>query len=197
MGLLISHLKTLEAFQDRELYVFLLDYNWPDGKYEKIFKAHFQTMAQRASDANSVLVRSNRGIHFANEVLSYYRVFDLNADKVLPAILITKAHPSYFVETSGPEEHAIIDPKNDELCRDDVVLIPLKDACSSAEEFSAIIESIFVDLDSGTELQNYSMAEYDTYHQPPKHPIPERIGRALILEPNIGGVGIDLKKLFS
>ena len=200
MGLLISHLKTLEAFPDRELYIFLLDYNWPDGKYEKIFKTHFQTMAKRASDSNSVVVGSNRGIHFANEVLSFYRVFDLNADKVLPAILITKAHPSYFVETIGPEEHPIKDPTSDDLCRDDVVLIPLKDACSSAEEFSTIIESIFSDLDSGTELQNFSIAEYDTYHQYQENrrqSLSERIGNALILEPNLSGMGVDLRKLFA
>ncbi|MEM7130452.1 MAG: hypothetical protein AAF702_29270 [Chloroflexota bacterium] len=200
MGLHISHLKTLKAFPDRDLYVFLLDFGWPDGEYERIFKTHFSTMAQKASDSNSVVIRSNRGVHFANEVLSYYRIFDLNADKVLPAILITKTHPSYFVETVGPKEPRIAEPMTDELCRDDVVLIPLKDACDSPEDFTGVVESIFDDLTSGTEIRNFSIAAHDSHHRASQHSqlsIIERIGNALVLEPNISGIGVDLRKLFA
>ncbi|HAM47039.1 MAG TPA: hypothetical protein DCZ07_07810 [Alphaproteobacteria bacterium] len=196
MGLLVSHLKTLARVSDKDLYVYLLDFGWPDGKYEKLFKSHFSQLAKKASDANSVVVASNRGTHFANQILAYYKVLDLKADEVLPAILISKAAPSYFEETLGPEEHSI-DPDTDPLLREKTVFIPLKNCCQDETSFVAIIESIFSDLESGLEIGNFRVADHDEFHTNRKPSILGRVASSILLQPNIGGVGVDLRRLFS
>ena len=200
MGLYVSHITTLPSDQVRELYVYLLDYGWPEEEYEKIFRKSFESLAKRASETGAIVIASHRGVHFANEVLSYHRVFDLDASEVLPAVLITKTHPSYFVETFGPEEHPVANPELDDLCEDDVVLIPLKLACTSPEEFTSLAESIFADLTAGLALQNFRVSKYDTRVQRSTEEKSwrrtiRRLGKVIILEPNIGGLGVNLKEL--
>tara|TARA_Y100001951_G_C11209037_1_gene221833 strand:+ start:151 stop:747 length:597 start_codon:yes stop_codon:yes gene_type:complete len=196
MGLIVSHLKTLDRLPSKALYMYLLDYGWPDGKYEKLFKTHFNKLAEKASASNSVVITSNKGVHFANEVLAYYKVLDLDPSKVLPGILITKAPPSYFKETSGPEEHSI-DTVTDPLVRDGVVIIPLKACCESEADFINIIESIFSDLEKGTSISNFQVSEHDSHHRQTASAFGSRVTSAIILQPNIFGVGVDLKTLFS
>lgn len=196
MGLIVSHLKTLESFKDKNLYVYLLDYGWPDGKYEKLFKSHFTTLAHKASASNSLVITSTKGVHFANEVLAYYKVLDLDAQKVLPAILISRIHPAYFKKTDGPEEHSI-DQENDPLIRDNVVFIPLKNCCEAEADFVNIIESIFRDLERGANISNFEVAKHDEYHVKPLPTFLKRIPSAIILQPNFIGFGVDLMKLFS
>ncbi len=201
MGLYVSHLKTLPVDVQRDLYVYLLDYGWPDGEYETIFKNHFQTIAKRASEERAVVLASHRGIHFANEVLSYHRIFDFVADEVLPAVLITKTHPSYFIETYGPHEHSIQDANKDDLCVNDVVLIALKRACSSPADFKALVESIFADLGKGLELNKFRVAKHEIRNQERQQELGlkgmgRRLGRAIMLEPNFAGIGVNLKALF-
>lgn len=200
MGLIVSHITGLDSYKDRQLYVYLLDFGWPDGEYEQIFKRQFHALSNRASENKSLIISSNKGIHFANEVLSFHRVFEMDADQILPAILITKTHPSYFVETSGPIEGNIEQPESDELCRDDVVLIPLKLACSTPDAFASVIESIFSDLKEGLELRNFSVAKHDANPNniPPASSwrrMVQRVGKSILLEPNIAGVGVNLKDL--
>ena len=200
MGLYVSHMTTLLPSQRRELYVYLLDYGWPDGEYEQIFKKHFQSIAKRASENRAIVIASHRGVHFANEVLSFHQVFELDAAVILPAILITKTHPSYFVEALGPDEHPIPNPEIDELCRNDVILIPLKQACTTPDDFTSLVESIFSDLAHGLTLKDFRVAKHDSHHrqkpgQTRMQRIIRRLGKAIIIEPNIGGIGVDLKKL--
>ena len=48
MGLYISHMDTVSIKGSRSLYIYLLDYGWPEGEWEQIFKKHFMSMADRA-----------------------------------------------------------------------------------------------------------------------------------------------------
>ena len=41
MGLYISHMDTVSIKGSRSLYIYLLDYGWPEGEWEQIFKKHF------------------------------------------------------------------------------------------------------------------------------------------------------------
>lgn len=200
MGLYVSHITTLPADRRRELYVYLLDFGWPEGEYEKIFKEHFQSISRRASGAGAIVIASHRGVHFANEVLSFHRVFELDAADVLPAILITRTHPSYFVETWGEEEHPIPNPEVDDLCKSDVVLIPLKRACTTPDGFISLVESIFADLAAGLTLRKFRVAKHNTRHElmlkePTWREAVKRLGKAIVLEPNFAGIGVDLKEL--
>jgi hypothetical protein len=45
MGLYISHMDTVSIKGSRSLYIYLLDYGWPEGEWEQIFKKHFMSMA--------------------------------------------------------------------------------------------------------------------------------------------------------
>jgi hypothetical protein len=192
VGLYVSHLKSL-PYEKRSLYVYLLDYGWPEGPYETVFRNNFQAMARRASDTGSIVIASDRGVHFANEVLNWHSVNGIDADTVLPAILVTKSHPSYFVESTDEGRAA-------GSGIGDIVLIPLKKACTSPNDFSAVIESVFADLEKGLELKNFRVASHDA--STPEEPtsgfrkMATRFGKSIMLEPNISGVGVDLKKLF-
>ena len=190
MGLYVSHLKNL-PYQQRSLYVYLLDYGWPAGPYETIFRENFPALSQRASDTGSIVIASHRGVHFANEVLNWHSVNGIDADSVLPAILITKTHPNYFGESYDESQ-----PAGDEL--GELVLIPLKNACTTPEDFSRVIGSVFSDLAKGLELKNFRIASHDA-SKPVAHVRgwANRIARSVILEPNFAGMGVDLKKLFS
>jgi hypothetical protein len=193
MGLYVTHLKNL-PYEQRSLYVYLLDYGWPEGPYEKIFRDNFMTLSGRASDTGSIVIASKNGIHFANEVLSWHNVNGLDADTILPAILITKTHPNYFVESTDENR-----PAEDGL--GDIVLVPLKAACTSPEDFASTMESVFADLEKGLTLRNFRIAEHDAVAAPPKvgklRGFVARFGKSVKLEPNIYGVGVDLKKLFA
>jgi hypothetical protein len=193
MGLYVSHLKNL-PYGERSLYVYLLDYGWPEGPYEKIFRDNFQAMAQRASETGSIVIASHRGVHFANEVLNWHSVNGIDADTVLPAILITKAHPNYFVESMDESRSA-----GEGL--GEIVLIPLKAACTSPNDFAMVIESVFADLEKGLALSRFRISSHDATMAKESNAgwrgLASRIGRSILLEPNVAGVGVDLKKLFS
>jgi len=190
MGLYISHLDTVTIKGERSLYLYLLDYGWSDGKWEKLFKTHFMTIAGMATETNSVVIASPSGKHFGNEVLSYYNVGHLDADKVLPGLLITKTHPEYFQnEKSLPVDRAVPG-------MEDLLVIPVEPFCTSETDFLRAIESVFADLENGAELQNFSISEYDL-RQRDNIKIGSRAISALELKPNFFGLGVDLRKIFS
>lgn len=128
MGLYISHLDTITIKQERALYIYLLDYGWPEGEWERIFKKHFMKLADMASDSEAVVIASPRGVHFGNEVLNWHRVGSLDSNRVLPGLLITKTHPSYFSESNS--ECAPARPG-----LEDLMVIPLRDVCRDETDF--------------------------------------------------------------
>lgn len=187
MGLYISYLDTITIKETRSLYVYLLDYGWPDGEWEKIFKRHFMHMADKASQAGAVVIGSARGIHFANEVLNWHRVGDLTAEEVLPGLLITKTHPSYFKDSSD-------DGRPVEPGLEDLLVIPLRPFCHDETTFLASIEAVFADLHKGLELKNFQIAQHDPrLHR--MRDLGKRITKAIEVKPGAFGVSVDLKAL--
>lgn len=154
MGLYISHLDTITIKVNRSLYIYLLDYGWPDGNWEQIFKRHFMHMAHLASTADAVVIGSMRGVHFANEVLNWHHVGELSAETVLPGLLITKTHPSYFKE--GIDDRAEVAPG-----LGDLLVVPLKPFCHDETTFLATIEGVFADLRNDLALRNFRVASHD------------------------------------
>ena len=192
MGLHVSHLKNL-PYENRSLYVYLLDYGWPNGPYEKIFRDNFQAMSQRASETGAIVIASHNGVHFANEVLNWHNVNGLDADKILPAILVTKTHPNYFTDSYD-------DDGNGGEGLGDIVLIPLKRVCTNPDDFASVIESVFSDLEKGLELSKFRVSEHDSQNIKPTVSaftrFGTRIGKSIMLEPNFAGFGVNLKTLF-
>lgn len=190
MGLYVSNMRELPV-GDRTLYLYLLDYGWPSGEYEQLFRQNFGHLSQRASETGAVVVMSGQGVHFANEVLNWHHVFGHDSADLLPALLLTHAHPTYFASKESRESDADLG---------DLALIPLRQACTTPEDFLSIVGSIFEDLEKGLTLRNFRSEKFDIL------PVREssmwgearaRIGDALILQPNFAGVGIDLKKLLT
>ena len=187
MGLYISHMETVTIKANRSLYIYLLDYGWPDGEWEQLFKRHFMRMADRASQTGAVVIASMRGVHFGNEVLNWHRVGDLNVDEVLPGLLVTKTHPSYFVESTNDDAPAAPGLK-------DLLVIPLKPFCKDETDFVRAIEGVFSDLQDGLELKNFKIAKHDSRHST-RTDLRKRVVDAIAVKPGAFGVSVDLKAL--
>jgi hypothetical protein len=195
MGLYISSMRELPT-GDRSLYIYLLDYGWPNGPYEKLFRDNFGHLSARSSETGAVVIMSGRGVHFANEVLDWHQVYGHDASDILPALLITQTHPSYFIgrDAAASLQH----PRGDDGLGD-IALIPLRSACTNPDEFLALVGSIFDDLESGLTLRKFRSDRLDllTSQTPGRlQNMKDRIGRAFILQPNFSGIGVDLRVLF-
>ncbi|MCK4982629.1 MAG: hypothetical protein KAS17_06875, partial [Victivallaceae bacterium] len=98
-------------------------------------------------------------------------------------ILITTLTPSYFREHNDEyRQSGEIDDK--------LLLVPLKSACKTTENVIKLIKSIFHDIKEKKKLSGFSVAK--TIH---KNGF-KRLADAFIIEPNMSGIGIDLRKLF-
>jgi len=189
MGLYVSHMDTVTIKAERALYIYLLDYGWPGGEWEQLFKRHFMNMADRATKTGAVVIGSMNGVHFANEVLSWHHVAGLSVDDVLPGLLVTKTHPSYFVESYDETRSAAPG-------LEDILVIPLKPFCGDETEFLRAIEGVFSDLQNGLELKNFKIARHD----PRRHralKIGKRLINAIAVKPGAFGMSVDLKALLS
>ncbi len=186
MGLYINHLEDVNIRGERSLYVYLLDYGWPDGEWETLFKRNFMRMAQRASETDAVVIGSPGGIHFSNDVLSWHRVGKLDPDKVLPGLLITKTHPEYFRGNNYDYEESLVKPS-----LGDLLVIPLLPFCTSETEFIRAVEGVFADLKRGVELNNFRIARHDVR----RNHFGKRVVDAIELKPSVGGVSVNLKTL--
>lgn len=188
MGLYVQHLRTVvEKARDRTIYLYLLDYGWPQGEWEQLFKRHFTTIADMASEAGGVVIASGGGVHFGNEVLSWYRVANLKADEVLPALLITQTPPSYFAASSHDEARAAPG-------LGDLLVIPLAPLCQNETDFLRTVEGIFADLEKGLELRNFGVARHDVARAP-KKTLGKKLVEAVELKPGAFGVSVNLKTL--
>ena len=178
MGLMIHSLGELPANAKRAYYVYLLDYGWDEPLGEALHK-NFDRMAALASHNNAVVMQGIVGSHFQDEVLSWHNINGQPGDEVLPAILITTRHPVQFRE-SGREWGA--DAKR---TTDRMVLIPLRGTCESATDVALLIEKIFRDIKDKKALSEFEVA---------RELMKGKDGAlvdALILQPNVAGVGIN------
>jgi hypothetical protein len=178
---------TVTINAERSLYIYLLDYGWPGGEWEQLFKRHFMHMADRATQTGAVVIGSMNGVHFGNEVLNWHRVGDLNADDVLPGLLVTKTHPRYFVESADDERSAAPG-------LEDLLVIPLKPFCKDETDFVRAIEGVFSDLQNGLELKHFQIAKHD----PRRHralDVGKRVVDAIEVKPGMFGMSVDLKAL--
>ena len=188
MGLYVSHMGTVKIPEERSLYIYLLDYGWPNGEWETLFKRHFMHMADKATETGAVVIGSGNGSHFGNEVLSWHKVGDLNASEVLPGLLVTKTHPNYFSESFGDEA-----PAKPGL--HDLLVVPLKPFCRDESDFLATIEGIFADLKDGLTLRNFKVAKHDI-RQLRVPQLGKRLAQAIEVKPGAFGLSVDLKALF-
>lgn len=183
MGLYVHNLGNLPADESRKYFVYVLDYGWHES-LSKALQENFTNMARRAAKSKAVVIAGLEPIHFENEVFSYHGISGENGKNVLPAIMVTTLHPTYFKENNRLwRERQVI---NDKL-----LIVPLKKCCKTTDDVVNLIHRIFNDIE-----ENKKLIEFSIQKEIKKDKGFRSFVDALIIQPNINGVGIDLKKFF-
>jgi hypothetical protein len=182
MGLYVHSLGELPTNAERAYYIYVLDYGW-DEPLGRALKENLQRMMDLASRNEAVVIKGLDSNHFDNEVFSWHGINGENPDELLPAILITTLHPRYFQEQNSKSY------SREEL-DDKLLLIPLRKVCSSSDEVIVLIAKIFRDIAEKKELSDFSIQRLVKKKRGFR-----AFADALVLEPNISGIGIDLKKI--
>lgn len=152
MGLYVQSLDSLPSNQHRDYYVYLLDYGWSEPLGEALTK-NLDRMVDVAEKSNAVVIHSGNRVHFADQVLSWHNVNGEDAEKMLPAILITNRNPHLFKETHSENGNGRIE-KNLKL-----VFVPLKKFCRNTAEVTALIERLFNDIRAGKQLSEFRIGK--------------------------------------
>ncbi len=188
MGLMIHSLENIPISVRRDYFIYLLDYGWQE-PISRALHDNFDRMAQLASKTKAVVIKGTELAHFQNEVLSWHHINNEDAEDLLPALLITNAHPSYFLEKkenfSGKRNIVRVDDEYGDL---KLILVPFKRLCTNTGEVVSIIEKIFRNISEGKDLSNFKIAKTM------KKGLGGAIVDAVVLEPNISGIGFDFKK---
>jgi hypothetical protein len=78
----------------------------------------------------------------------------------------------------------------DPLNRDTLLLIPLREICKTAEDVADLIHQLFKDIKAQGQLSNFEVARRM------RRGVAGALVDGVILQPNLSGIGFDLKKLF-
>jgi hypothetical protein len=174
MGLMTHSIAEIPIGVKRGYYLYLLDYGWAEPLYKTI-ERNFEHMAKLASKNDAVIIKGI-GSHFADEVLSWHKINGQTAENLLPAILLTTIHPALF------REGQINKP---------LIIIPLRQVCKNSTDVVELIEKLFNDIKKKKKISDFEIVKTM------KKGKDKAIVDALILQPNIGGIGIDLKKIIT
>lgn len=190
MGLHVHSLSNIPRSENRDYLIYLLEYGWHEPLAEAL-NNNFPQMAGVAAQNRAVVIKGTELAHFENEVFSWHQINNERGENILPAVLITNAHPSYFLENNHGYRRSsglYRESKDGEL---KLILIPLKKFCSNTSEVVSLIERLFADITTGKDLADFKIAKEA------QKGVGSAIVDALILEPNISGVGFSFKKLGS
>lgn len=183
MGLYIQSLENIPLEARRDYFIYLLDYGWSEPLGDALMK-NYEKMASIAAENKAVVIRGTHRVHFEDEVLSWHHINGDNAENLLPAILITNRHPHNFKETYGNKNKRVEEDLK-------LILVPLKQVCKTTTEVVNLIERIFIDIKNQKDLTDFKIAKEL------KKGVGRAIVDAIILEPNISGVGFNFNSLIS
>ncbi len=181
MGLMVHSLDEIPESVDRNYYIYLLDYGWKEPLSEVITQNYTQ-IADISSKHSAVFISGTIGSHVNNEILSWHKINGENGELILPALLITTENPHIFRKAACGSSAEQLDLK--------IILIPLKKYCKTSTDVITLIEQIFNDIQHGCELENFEVKKEMN------NGIWKRLFDGVILEPNISGIGFNLKKFF-
>lgn len=181
MGLHVSAISDLPLSEERDYYLYILDYyNW-DEPISNTLIANLPKIESLCAKYNSVMVRGLPDSHFYSEVLSWVKINGQGPKTILPALMITTVHPKYFIEANGR--------KVDSEITESIIFLKIRDICKQPSDVVNLIEKIFTDISEKKEIQNFVItrelraSEHGAFVD------------ALILEPNFAGFGVNIKKL--
>ncbi|WP_166919680.1 hypothetical protein [Flavobacterium poyangense] len=187
MGLMVHSLEGIPEEHHRDYYIYLLDYGWQEPLSDILIK-NFGRMAAFASEQKNavVIMKTDSGVHFSDEVLSWHSINGDNADEdqLLPAILVTNRHPAIFRKRASVSENEEVE-ENLKL-----VLFPLKKHCKDSPEVITLIQTIFSKIKQGQDLDNFKITSEK------KKGFRGAIAHSIILEPNFSGLGFSFNKFW-
>ena len=179
MGLKVNSVSEIPEHVAVGYYLYLLDYGWHEPLGEAL-RRNFDRIAGFTSKNNAAVIMGF-GSEFNDSVLSWHGVNGNDGDEFLPALLITNKPPGFFLEHRG-----VWDKEQDHL-----IVIPLRRVCRDATDVIGVIERILNDIQAGRDLQNFQVAQQVRAGQS------GALVDAVILQPNVAGIGVDLKRVFS
>lgn len=190
MGLHVHSLENIPRTENRDFLVYLLDYGWHESLSEAL-RDNYDKMAGIAAQNRAVVIKGTEGIHFENEVFSWHQINDERGDDILPAVLVTNAHPDYFRNnnTGYRLSKGHYRESQDENLK--LVLIPLKKFCTSTTEVVSLLEKLFLDIEAGKDLSDFKVAKEA------KKGVGHALVNSVILEPNVAGIGFSFNKLIN
>ncbi len=190
MGLMVHSLQNIPESKNRDYLIYLLDYGW-DEPISKALRNNFDEMAKTAAKNRAVVIKGTELAHFENEVLSWHHINNEKADELLPALLITNKHPKYFLENNNnsfAKRGLVSADENDDM---KLILIPMKRFCTTTTEVVTLIQKMFSDIADKKDLSNFQIAKEM------KKGVGNALVDALILEPNVSGIGFSFKRFLT
>lgn len=184
MGLKIHSLAEIPESVTKSYYLYILDYyNW-DEPIGNTLRENFDKIAEFASTNDSVVIQGIAGSHFYSEFMSWEAINGIAPEELLPALMITSLHPKYFIDGDNKIQRGRAIPK------DKLIFLKIRDICKTPQDVLRLLEKIFQDIRDKKEIQNFRV------QQELKGGIGKILNDTIILEPNIGGIGISLNNLF-
>jgi hypothetical protein len=185
MGLMLHSLAELPITAERSYYIYLLDFGWAE-PIVKTLKENFEKMAILSSQTNSIVMMGLEGSHFNDDVLSWHNINGLPGEEILPALLVTTLHPHFFKINSETNYTILQEDYSDKL-----LIIPLRKICKEPKDVVVLIEKLFRDIADKKTLGNFQVVKEM------KKGKKGALADALLLEPNIGGLGLNLNKIIN
>ncbi|MCH5551117.1 hypothetical protein L6227_17715 [Pseudomonas syringae pv. syringae] len=157
-------------------------YSW-DEPISNCLRVNSGRIASFCADNNAVMIQGLPNSHFSSEVLSWVKINGQDPASVLPAVLITTIHPKYFIESDNLKPSREI--------YESLILLKVRDICKAPGDVIILLEKIFKDIKESRKIKDFIIAREQRKGE---H---GALVDALILEPNIAGFGVDVKKIIS
>lgn len=184
MGLKIHTLAEIPDNVYKSYYLYILDYyNW-DEPIGNTLRENFDKIAEFAANNNSVVIQGMAGSHFYSELMSWKSINGIDPLELLPALMITTLHPKYFID--GDNERI----KGMDIPKDKFIFLEIRKICQHPQDVVVLLEKIFQDIREKKAIQDFRVK------RELKGGVGKILNDTLILEPNVGGIGINLNTLF-
>lgn len=190
MGLYVNSVSEIPLSETRSYYLYLLDYyNW-DEPITNTLRNNSQRIASFCASNDAVMITGLPNSHFYSEVLSWEGINGQGVNTILPALLITTIPPKYFIDADNMHLQTNKNYSLNEIS-ESLIFLKIRDICKQPDEVINLIEKILKDIKDRKKIQDFTITrelrkgEHGAFVD------------ALILEPNISGLGINVKKLAS
>lgn len=182
MGLHVNSISQLPISESRSYYLYVLDYyNW-DELLSNTLRNNLEKIERFCAQNDAVMIKGLPESDFSSEVLSWVKINGQNPGEILPAILITTTHPSYFINNTYDTKEEL---------SDSLVFLKIKGICKTPADVISLLEKLFIDIKAKKSIEDFSIVKEQRKGE---H---GALVDALILEPNLGGFGVDLRKLMN